>query len=374
MIDTLSTFKNNRINYFKQLLNFNYPFDIWSETDKWQSWLPISAFDTEEIANNSSLHREILPNEWVFDLDSNGWQPVRKLALNLEQLFAKHNIVFDRWSSGNWIHYHVFIDDSELVQIEPSWLKNLLRFHFKKLLRKDKVSTDEVILLWREVHRSIPLLLIRGMPKIEGASIDLQKFSSSRCLIRAEGSLNLKTNAYKTYLDELPVDQLLIKEQEKVEFPEKIAFWKPDPKFYDNMFLVTYWNFVKPKYEVEANRQRATTKHEIGWIEDILQKTFSDGRKRLLDLIISPYLLNIKQVPEDQALDIAFGWSLKCHNVEPIRINGRCVSTAALQNYIKYKLRRTVRIGLMPLSKENVKKWFGDCEEILEVIEKQKRG
>jgi hypothetical protein len=258
----------------------------------------------------------------------------------------------------------VFVNDSEIVQSQSDWYQKLIINHFK-LLRKDKVSIEDAIELIKQIHRSIPLLLIGKLQKIENASIDTQKFTSLKCLIRAEGSLNLKTYAFKTYLPELPQDQPLVKASWHVKFPEKIAFWKPDIDFYDSLFLIAYNHHVRPEFKREIKLKKKGK--EIDWIESILQSTFHDGRKRLLDLVILPYLITIKGLDPESAFDMAFDWALKNHNAEPIRINKRTASIASLRNYIRYRIKRIENIGLMPLSRDNLKKHFSDCLEIMKV-------
>jgi hypothetical protein len=184
-------------------------------------------------------------------------------------------------------------------------------------------------------------------------------------LIRAEGSLNLKTYAYKTYLPELPQDQPLVKASWQVKFPEKIAVWKPEIDFYDSLFLLAYNHYVKPEFKHEIKLKRKSK--EIDWIENILQSTFHDGRKRLLDLVILPYLITIKGLNPESAFDMAFDWALKCHNAEPIRINKRIASISNLRNYIRYRIKRIENTGLMPLSRDNLEKHFSDCLEIIKV-------
>jgi hypothetical protein len=364
--EKINTFSSSRLTYFQQLLSICNDFLIWNETER-TNWQPISTFDLNELMSNTNLHREIFPNEWVFDLDGNDWSSVRDLALELESKFDKLEIIFNRWSSGNYLHYHIFLDDSEITQNKAEWYQKLIINHFK-LLKKDKVSIENAIELIKQVHRSIPLFLIEKLPKNENASIDTQKFTSLKCLIRAEGSLNLKTYAYKSYLPELPEDQPLIKASWKVQFPKKIVIWKPEIETYDSLFLLAYNHYVKPEFKREIKLKKKSK--EIDWIEKILENTFHDGRKRLLDLVILPYLITIKGLDPESAFDLAFDWTLKNHNVEPIRINKRIPSISSLRNYIRYRIKRIENTGLMPLSKDNLSKWFADCEEILKIIEK----
>jgi hypothetical protein len=366
LVRNINQFLSNRLSYFQQLLSICNDFLIWNETER-TNWQPISAFDLNELMSNTNLHREIFPNEWVFDIDGNDWSSVRDLALELESKFDKLEIIFNRWSSGNYLHYHVFVDDSEITQNKAEWYQKLITNHFK-LLKKDKVSIENAIELIKQIHRSIPLVIIKRLPKNENASIDIQKFTSLRCLIRAEGSLNLKTYAYKSYLPELPQNQPLIKASWKVQFPKKIAIWKPDIDFYDSLFLLAYNHYVKPEFKREIKLKKKSK--EIDWIEKILENTFHDGRKRLLDLIILPYLITIKGLDPESAFDLAFDWTLKNHNIEPIRINKRIASISSLRNYIRYRVKRIENTGLMPLSRDNLEKHFSDCQEIIKIWRK----
>jgi hypothetical protein len=362
-VSSVKNFLSNRLFYFQQLLSICNDFLIWNETER-TNWQPISAFDLNELMSNTNLHREIFPNEWVFDLDGNDWSSVRDLALELESKFDKLEIIFNRWSSGNYLHYHVFVDrtsffyDSKIFQTQ-----NIIINHFKKL--NQNVSINNVLELIKQIHRSIPLVIIKRLPKNENASIDTQKFTSSRCLIRAEGSLNLKTYAYKSYLPELPQNQPLIKASWKVLFPKKIAIWKPEIETYDSLFLLAYNHYVKPEFKLEIKLKKKSK--EIDWIEKILENTFHDGRKRLLDLVILPYLITIKGLDPESAFSLAFDWTLKNHNLEPIRINKRIASISSLRNYIRYRIKRIENTGLMPLSRDNLEKWFADCLEIMKI-------
>lgn len=358
-------FLASRLLYFKELLRIYSDFSIWNEQQR-GSWQPISTLDLNELIKDTYLHREILPNEWVFDIDGDDWASVRELALALEALLSELNISFNRWSSGNYLHYHVFFDDSEIVQIKTEWYKKLIDQHFR-LMKKKEIWIWDLVELVRTIHRRIPLVLIERLPKLGGASIDLQKFIASRCLIRAEGSINTKTFCYKTYLDELPREQPLIRASWQVKFPERIAIWKPEVELYDALFLIAYDRFVKPEIKLEIKCSRVG-KREVAWIERILQSTFSDGRKRLLDLVILPYLITVKGMDSEQALNLALDWALRSHNVEPIKINNRVATPSALKNYIEYRAKRIERIRLKPLSRESIANWFSDCPEIFKVL------
>ncbi|MEM5777795.1 MAG: hypothetical protein QXJ06_05140 [Candidatus Aenigmatarchaeota archaeon] len=50
---------------------------------------------------------------------------------------------------------------------------------------------------------------------------------------------------------------------------------------------------------------------------------FKDGRKRLIDLVILPYLINIKGLNVNDAVQMCFEWVLKNHQIAPIKIGNK---------------------------------------------------
>jgi hypothetical protein len=50
----------------------------------------------------------------------------------------------------------------------------------------------------------------------------------------------------------------------------------------------------------------------IPWIEKLLQTPIDDYRKNAVSLILAPYLINIKKVSYDDALNIINNWLMEC--------------------------------------------------------------
>jgi hypothetical protein len=50
----------------------------------------------------------------------------------------------------------------------------------------------------------------------------------------------------------------------------------------------------------------------IAWIEKLLQTPIDDYRKNAVSLILAPYLINIKKLSYDHALNIINSWLRKC--------------------------------------------------------------
>jgi len=83
-------------------------------------------------------------------------------------------------------------------------------------------------------------------------------------------------------------------------------------------------------------------KGEIRWIEKLLENPVDDGRHRLLWLVISPYLVNVKKLSLEEAYREAKRYFEKCNQVK--RLEGN------FEHKIKYYLQYAARKGLRPLS------------------------
>ncbi|HVP23302.1 MAG TPA: DNA primase noncatalytic subunit PriX [Conexivisphaerales archaeon] len=76
---------------------------------------------------------------------------------------------------------------------------------------------------------------------------------------------------------------------------------------------------------------------QYNYIEKILERPIMDGRHRILWLILPPYLINVKKLPDDEAYDIIMKYMQKCgwHETNAERL-------------IRYNINRAKRIGLKP--------------------------
>ena len=365
------TYKEEKKRYLNFLKSFRHDFFVWSEG--WSAWLRLSEIGDATILNKLELHREVLPPEWVFDMDAENWEECRELAIKLEERLNDWHIPFNRWSSGRWLHFHVFLDDNWLKKKEVEqkanmkWYRLLIETHFDAL-KKEEYTINDVRELMVQIHRAIPLLILKGFPQSENAKIDPLKFKSTKVLIRMEGTRNEKTGAFKSFLSELPKEQPLIKASWHVRFPSEVSVWRPNPEEYHKLFIIAWEKFVKPQSLKHIKIFKGKHTNEIAWIEKILNTTFTDGRKRLIELVILPYLINHKNIPPDEAVNIAYDWALKNHSIAPITRNKRSFGTTALLNYIRYHAKRCQQTKLKPLSLKGVEKWFADTPEVLDYV------
>lgn len=88
------------------------------------------------------------------------------------------------------------------------------------------------------------------------------------------------------------------------------------------------------------------------WIEKLIKTPIPDARHRTVNLILAPYLVNIKKVNDDDAVKIISEYIGRCKEIEP--------NTKVNEQYIRYQCDYARRKGLRPLSFDNAKELIGD--------------
>jgi hypothetical protein len=161
------------------------------------------------------------------------------------------------------------------------------------------------------------------------------------CLTRIPGSLNSKcvakgedaeVNIIQRWNGSRPSIQPMLREfrrwliQKKVDAFEKL---KKQEKF---------------QMTVSKNQERTNT---IKWIEKgILERPLPDHRKYIIWRILSPYLLNVKKLPKEEAYSVMKEWLDKCDNLEKLNFNPKIKIKDGLRGASK---------GYLPISMEKLK-------------------
>jgi hypothetical protein len=76
------------------------------------------------------------------------------------------------------------------------------------------------------------------------------------------------------------------------------------------------------------------------WIEEVLRTPFSDGRKRITDLILVPYLTNVRKLSYDKVEEIIESWFRLCN-----------YSRREYGKQLSYQFRYAIMRNLAPMSK-----------------------
>lgn len=91
----------------------------------------------------------------------------------------------------------------------------------------------------------------------------------------------------------------------------------------------------------------------IAWIDAILNNGgMADGRKRLTDLVLAPYLVNIKQYDYEDAYNRLIDWLDRCSQKSRLGFNARLK--------IRYALQKSRMNGIRPLRFRTVKDNYSD--------------
>jgi hypothetical protein len=101
---------------------------------------------------------------------------------------------------------------------------------------------------------------------------------------------------------------------------------------------------AKFQMTLAKNQERTNT---IKWIEKgILEHPLSDHRKYIIWRILSPYLVNVKKLPKEEAYSIMKEWLDKCNKLEKLNFNPKIKIKDGLKGASK---------GYFPISMEKLK-------------------
>jgi Primase X len=85
----------------------------------------------------------------------------------------------------------------------------------------------------------------------------------------------------------------------------------------------------------------------VPWIEKLLQTPIDDYRKNAVGLILAPYLINVKKLSYDAALNIINSWLTKCEKLRQLDRN--------LDYTVRYALKYSAKNGNRPLKLDTLK-------------------
>jgi Primase X len=119
-----------------------------------------------------------------------------------------------------------------------------------------------------------------------------------------------------------------------------------------------------PREVVEMSRgirleeKRAIASENAGsyaWVEKLLTTPIPDVRHRTVNLILAPYLMNVKKLEEDAAVKVIGEYIDRCKLVNP--------STNVNESYIRYQCRYSKTKGMRPLAASRAKELLAEMIE-----------
>jgi hypothetical protein len=127
--------------------------------------------------------------------------------------------------------------------------------------------------------------------------------------------------------------------------------------------------FIDQKQKIKQynkNTNSQSTTYEVPqsyqWIETLLQTPIPDHRKFAIDLLLIPYLLNIRHLSFNQTYSIITDWILKCNAFRVLQ-----PSVKSFDYRIKLAINRSVKNRIPPIKRqtimENYPDWYRNFEE-----------
>ncbi|MGE0243431.1 MAG: DNA primase noncatalytic subunit PriX [Nitrososphaeraceae archaeon] len=175
---------------------------------------------------------------------------------------------------------------------------------------------------------------------LSNGKADKQNNPSFRsCLLRIPGSINSKYGNKVTIVKKWNGDRASI----TLDLLEGFRIYSIQKKI-DHII-----QRQKMLNESKRNNININYHYYYGWIEHLLQTGIEDFRKLVIDLILAPYLINIKKLSYEESYGIIMEWLDKCNVLYK------------LDNYrnfdyrIKYALKNAVNKEIGPMSKEKIK-------------------
>jgi hypothetical protein len=101
------------------------------------------------------------------------------------------------------------------------------------------------------------------------------------------------------------------------------------------------------------------------WIDNkLLQTAIPDHRKYTLELLLAPYLINIKHLPVGYAYSLIKRWTSKCNALRRLE-----PSSEYFDNKIRAAINNSLQSGIPPIKKENMQRrypeWYNGFKEWL---------
>jgi hypothetical protein len=87
--------------------------------------------------------------------------------------------------------------------------------------------------------------------------------------------------------------------------------------------------------------------NRIAWIEKLLETPIEDYRKNAVNLILAPYLINVKKLSYYAALNIINNWLSKCGELRQLDQN--------FDYTVRYALKYSAKNGHKPLKLDTLK-------------------
>ena len=121
--------------------------------------------------------------------------------------------------------------------------------------------------------------------------------------------------------------------------------------------IITKVDLAKKNY-THFGYNNTSTAQVIDWIEDLLKRRIADCRQQTIDLVLAPYLVNIKKYEYEAAYNTRVQWLDKCSQRSSLEFNVRYE--------VRYALNPAKREAMRPMKLDTMRSNYPDMyQEIM---------
>ena len=161
--------------------------------------------------------------------------------------------------------------------------------------------------------------------------------SFKSCQIRVPGSINGKCldNRHQRLLGNIKVK--ILQEWNGVRAPITREFIEDFRTYLEQK--ITYQEQVQENNNTNQHQKYSNINNQsIEWIEKLLDTPISDFRKNATNLILAPYLVNIKKLSYQESFDILIDWLQKCNSFKKLDFKPDYLAKHALTTAIEKRI------------------------------------
>jgi hypothetical protein len=166
-------------------------------------------------------------------------------------------------------------------------------------------------------------------PSFRSCLLRIPNSFNSKCLAKGESFENSKVKIIQEWNRDRPSIKFLLRDFRRYLINQKIT------------------ELNKKKREIEERVAIKSNSNNIIWVEKLLNTPISDFRKNATNLILAPYLVNIKKLSYQQSFDILTEWLKKCNSFKKLDFNSDYLVKYALNTAIQKRIPPMKLVTLM---------------------------
>ena len=165
-------------------------------------------------------------------------------------------------------------------------------------------------------------------PSFRSCLLRIPNSFNSKCLAKGESFENSKIKIIQEWNRDRPSIKFLLQDFRRYLINQKI-------------------NELNKKIKIEEKLAIKSNSNNVFWIEKLLTTPILDFRKNATNLILAPYLINIKKLSYQESFNILIEWLKRCDSIRKLDFNPMYLAKSALNIASQKRIPPMKRITLM---------------------------